>query len=1051
MKNLENIRGKGDVAAVGVDEPDGGQVDEVISQSREKEQAGRNTIQHRIAKCRERQGFLVNKTRNLQQRINSLRAQKVGQHAAEQIQTAVVSCDKRLARHPLGGRGEQTRDQKLVHSEEDKANPKEAEPKIRRAKVRKFNKSKADETFGQLQASLRQIQTFIDPEATESSSGGESCDEQERFPAGATLYAPIQERAKYRWQKKRSEHAAQWGWLQCQISDIEFRIRQNTELYRVYREAKGGVVLGEPPVLASPLKAGKYLGSAHGPDGIQRRPVEFDYSSEDTEGREEDDTSTCARVRPVVRVKRRKLIDTYGLHTSAKASKPSTISCSCLHPEEWCVLCLGRRNHKQKLDPFNQSREETVALLDHSYHVVLSSRNEVPLSLALSEGVKNKKWVNLPSMTRNTAIPSHLSKLMDINDRAKLEAERRARLEAKRTIAMRRKEEGKSARKKARLDSGKQEIRDAKELHRIRDTSTLQEQVKRKRKNSYDIDHVVIPFNLNAPRVEKPKYKEIQTPSWREVDKPYPWPPPGSTKKSLIRKPEPPKPSSKDPDFEDISDLIMATLHAKAEEEERIRWATPLGRVHGGQRQRANRSRRLDSCMTEASSGACTPDPLSPGLVENIVVQTRPSSPQDDRPFSPVLFSTTPTTTTGPHSSAGSTPNPMSSADSTFGLIPSTGSTPSSESTPGPMPSADSTPGPMPIADSTPGPMPSADSTPGSTPSADSTPGPMPSADSTPGSTPCIEPTPASTTSLLHIAGPGIGSQPIINPAPSPPVGPNTGDNPVHISDDQTPGPQYMTDPTSGHSPDSIHFSTGSFPGQPNSETTTESQSSTGTTPDSQPGAAGPQSSTFPNAGTPAGPTPVNTQHHPPGSSRGPAATITHSVSVCERTVSSAPSGNLVVQSPSAATGQSSRSGFSCVTPVPASVINRRRTSSVTKSRDRNLSEASQHSQESSRSTSPWTEIVEILPYEMRQFPLTDEEMKELEDEDSKMRPPPPPSKTPSAATSRTTSRSSSLEDGADPDWDEENNDDDDEEEDEEEEEEDPEYRPSNPVRIDTE
>ena len=44
-----------------------------------------------------------------------------------------------------------------------------------------------------------------------------------------------------------------------------------------------------------------------------------------------------------------------------------------------------------------------------------------------------------------------------------------------------------------------------------------------------------------------------------------------------------------------------------------------------------------------------------------------------------------------------------------------------------------------------------------------------------------------------------------------------------------------------------------------------------------------------------------------------------------------------------------SSSGFSSVTPVPASVKNRRRTSSVTKSRDRNLSEASQHSQESSR------------------------------------------------------------------------------------------------------
>ena len=65
---------------------------------------------------------------------------------------------------------------------------------------------------------------------------------------------------------------------------------------------------------------------------------------------------------------------------------------------------------------------------------------------------------------------------------------------------------------------------------------------------------------------------------------------------------------------------------------------------------------------------------------------------------------------------------------------------------------------------------------------------------------------------------------------------------------------------------------------------------------------------------------------------------------------------------------------------MAASLRNRRRTSSTTKSRDRNLSEASQHSQESSRSTSPWKEIDEVVqPYEMRNFPLTESQMKELE------------------------------------------------------------------------
>ena len=101
------------------------------------------------------------------------------------------------------------------------------------------------------------------------------------------------------------------------------------------------------------------------------------------------------------------------------------------------------------------------------------------------------------------------------------------------------------------------------------------------------------------------------------------------------------------------------------------------------------------------------------------------------------------------------------------------------------------------------------------------------------------------------------------------------------------------------------------------------------------------------------------------------------------------------------------------VTAVPASLRGRRRTSSSTgRPRDRNLSEASQHSQESSRSTrwgncntffaqmstqatlylpwshcellcfSPWTEVEDhpvVPPWEPRTFPLTDEEVKQLE------------------------------------------------------------------------
>jgi len=805
-------------------------VDEVFTEAiessiEEEVEDDKDTVEARVARCREKQNQLDTRLTSLQQRINSLRAYKIGIHAAQQIQTAVISCEKKLIRN----RGQKTEDKILLKPDPTKdVNTSDGETttavsiggntsltniqgsgssKFRRAKVRKLSKAKADQTFGQLHAQLRHVQTQIDSEATESSSGGDSADEFEKFPPGGTKYAPIRERALYRWLQKRSEYAAQWGWLQCQISDLEFRIRQQNEMYRAYREAKGAVTLAEDVVPPSPYKAGRYLGTAQGPDGIKRRPVEFDYTSEDTS--EDESTLTCSRVRPVNRVKRRKLIDTYGLHhTSSRASKPSAYSCGCLHPDEWCVLCLGRYSHKQKVDIYTQSRQECLALLDHGYHAVLSRKSDIPLNHALMEGIAKKKWVNVPTITRNPYTPSHITKLLDINDRDK-PSENRERVLNKRK-AIRRKNVEERVRK--RLDLVKKgdksrpstpemntntvvkeikEIKEVKEMARIRDTNSLQEQARRKRKNSFDIDHIVIPYNMASSRVEKPKYKEIQTPSWREVDKPYPWPPPGSSKKSLAKKPEPPKPKASSPDFEDISNLTMAILHAKAEEEERIRWATPLGRVHGGQRQRGNRVRRLDSCMTEASSGANTPDPLSPGIidrVEDIVVQTRPSSPQEEGPLTPG----------------------------------------SSLAIPG-----------------------------------------------------------ASATSSTATAS-ASASQP----------------------------PSY----------------------------------SSGSTP-----------------------------------------------------AAAAAALNLNV-------------------PTPASVKNRRRTSSQTKSRDRNLSEASQHSQESSRSTSPWTEVVEMQPYEPRQFPLTDDEMKQIEIEDRMMRPNLPSVSsdlTTSAVTSRTTSRSSSVsEDSADPDWD---------------------------------
>ena len=111
-----------------------------------------------------------------------------------------------------------------------------------------------------------------------------------------------------------------------------------------------------------------------------------------------------------------------------------------------------------------------------------------------------------------------------------------------------------------------------------------------------------------STRVERLQYKEIQTPSWKEVEVEP------SSKGQEVKEQEVAAPKeqeavkeqdAEEEELENTSDLMYKLMHAKAEEEERVRWATPLGRVHGGQRghhgRGQSRARRLDSCRTEVS------------------------------------------------------------------------------------------------------------------------------------------------------------------------------------------------------------------------------------------------------------------------------------------------------------------------------------------------------------------------------------------------------------------------------------------------------------------
>ena len=113
-----------------------------------------------------------------------MRAQKLSCNARDVMGSVVSSCDRRFnsSNSVTSSTSDKLEDpEKVVEAVSEKKNV--------RGHVRK---DEADEALGQIHNQLRHVQVYLDPEATESSSGGESGDELDSFPSGAELYAPLE-------------------------------------------------------------------------------------------------------------------------------------------------------------------------------------------------------------------------------------------------------------------------------------------------------------------------------------------------------------------------------------------------------------------------------------------------------------------------------------------------------------------------------------------------------------------------------------------------------------------------------------------------------------------------------------------------------------------------------------------------------------------------------------------------------------------------------------------------------------------------------------------
>ncbi|XP_043858558.1 KAT8 regulatory NSL complex subunit 1 isoform X3 [Dromiciops gliroides] len=550
-------------------------------------------------------------------------------------------------------------------------------------------------------ANLKSSEQAFDSDVTDSSSGGESDIEEEELAKADTeqRHVPLRHRSEWRWAADRAAIVSRWNWLQAHVSDLEYRIRQQTDIYKQIRANKGLIVLGEASpaehtAVDSSLPFNTEVKAEHGTDRLIdsiSQPLEnlattntsealstkpcgivkpingvinplqsslADHAPGDGSDAEEllhkkqrlnlvssaaDGPCGAARTRPVLSCKKRRLVRPNSIvPLSKKVHRSNTIRSSC-DVNVSCVLCGGSSSGGTTMPPEIQYEApllERLSQLDSCVHPVLAFPDDVPTSLHFQSMLKSQ-WQNKPfekikppkklSLKHRAPMPGSLPDPVR-KDRHKLVNSFLAAAMLKHHTDV-----GNSSYLTAvthhpppsplvrQLSSSTSSDGSVPTSSSSQGTVTTSQPVRRRRgESSFDINNIVIPMSVAATtRVEKLQYKEILTPSWREVDL-----------QSLKGNPD-----EENEEIEDLSDAAFAALHAKCEEMERARW---LWTTSVPPQRRGSRSYRSSDGRTTPQLGSATsstPQPASPDISNSHSISEFSHSQSPRSPISPDLLS----------------------------------------------------------------------------------------------------------------------------------------------------------------------------------------------------------------------------------------------------------------------------------------------------------------------------------------------------------------------------------------------------------------------------
>ncbi|XP_025910255.1 KAT8 regulatory NSL complex subunit 1 isoform X1 [Nothoprocta perdicaria] len=616
-----------------------------------------------------RQVDIESRARRLQKRLQVVQAKQVERHIQQQLGGFLEKTLSKLPTlDPL-----RHRSQLMLTRKAEAALRKAASETAASEGLSSFLKS--DSVSEELErftasgmANLRCSEQAFDSDVTDSSSGGESDIEEEELTKAdpEQPHVPLRRRAEWRWAADRAAIVSRWNWLQAHVSDLEYRIRQQTDIYKQIRANKGLIVLGEasPPdpavdeasrpvstevklepgadrlgVSGSQPLENLGVSAANIPESHPAKPCGAprpvngvintlqsglaEHTQGDGPEAEEllhkkqrlnlvsssfDGTCVAARTRPVLSCKKRRLVRPSSIMPlSKKIHRNSLARCSCdVNPS--CALC-GTRSSTTLEIQYDAPLLERLSQLDSCIHPVLSFPDDVPTSLHFQSMLKSQ-WQNKPyekikapkKLSLKHRAPMATSSLSDParKDRHKL-------VNSFFTAAMLKHHAdigGPSYLSAAATPTPHSPVARQLSSESSASASTSSQgpsntaQPRRRRgESSFDINNIVIPMSVAATtRVEKLQYKEILTPSWREVDI------------SALKA----NPDEDSEEVEDLSDAAFAARHSKCEEMERARW---LWSTSVPPQRRGSRSyRSTDGRTTPQLGNPSTPQPASPDV-----------------------------------------------------------------------------------------------------------------------------------------------------------------------------------------------------------------------------------------------------------------------------------------------------------------------------------------------------------------------------------------------------------------------------------------------------